>query len=273
MMRFIATADTDIGNAREANQDSLLVRHAETPAGEVLLCVVCDGMGGLSKGELASATVVRAFSDWFDRELSARGGAFDLRSTAAQWEAALDNANRTLSMYGEKHQIHLGTTFSGILFVGGRYLLCHVGDSRIYHIDRHVRQLTEDQTLVGREVRAGRLTKEQARHDARRSVLLQCVGASASVKPQMIAGKAKAGVYLLCSDGLCHETTAREMSEALAPDALRDRRAMHGSARRLIDLVKSRGETDNISALLVRAWSGKKAGAGRRRDGDRIGNR
>ncbi len=272
-MRFIATADTDIGNAREANQDSLLIRHAETPAGEVLLCVVCDGMGGLAKGELASATVVRAFSDWFDRALSESGGAFDLWMTAIQWEAALDDANQTLSMYGEKHQLHLGTTFSGILFAGGRYLLCHVGDSRIYHIGRNARQLTEDQTLVGQEIRAGRLTKEQARRDARRGVLLQCVGASASVTPQVIVGKAKPGVYLLCSDGLYHETTFREMSEALAPDALCDRRAMHGCARRLIDLVKSRGETDNISALLVRAWSGKRAGAGRQYDGDRIGNR
>ncbi len=266
MMRFIATADTDIGNAREANQDSLLIRHAATPAGEVLLCVVCDGMGGLSKGELASATVVRVFSDWFDRELSGGDGAFDLRTTAAQWEAALDNANRTLSMYGEKHQIHLGTTFSGILFAGGRYLLCHVGDSRIYHIDRHARQLTEDQTLVGREVREGHLTKEQARHDKRRSVLLQCVGASASVKPQMMVGKAKAGVYLLCSDGLYHETTAREMAASLAPGTLRDRWAMHGGARSLIDLAKSRGETDNISAPLARVWTGRSAGAGRRCD-------
>ncbi len=273
MMRFIATADTDIGNTREANQDSLLIRHAQTPAGEVLLCVVCDGMGGLSKGELASATVVRAFSDWFDRELSGGDGAFDLRTTAAQWTTLLDDANRTLSMYGERHLIHLGTTISGILFAGGRYLLCHVGDSRIYHIDRHACQLTEDQTLVGQEVRAGRLTKEQARRDTRRGVLLQCVGASASVKPQMIVGKAKTGVYLLCSDGFYHKTTAGEMSASLAPDALRDRRVMHARVRRLIDLAKSRGEKDNLSAILVRARTGKRAGAGRRRDGDRIGDR
>ena len=60
-MRFIATADTDIGNTKSTNQDSVLLEHASTPSGEVLMAIICDGMGGLSKGELASATVVRTF--------------------------------------------------------------------------------------------------------------------------------------------------------------------------------------------------------------------
>lgn len=68
-MRFIATADTDIGNTKSTNQDSVLIEHASTPAGEVLMTVICDGMGGLSKGELASATVIRAFKAWFDKIL------------------------------------------------------------------------------------------------------------------------------------------------------------------------------------------------------------
>ena len=65
-MHFIATADTDIGISKDTNQDSALIKHAKSDGKEVLLAVVCDGMGGLSKGELASATVVRAFAKWFD---------------------------------------------------------------------------------------------------------------------------------------------------------------------------------------------------------------
>ncbi len=264
-MKFMATADTDIGSRREANQDSVLIRHSVTPEGEVLLCVVCDGVGGLSRGELASATVVRAFSDWFDRELSGNETVPDLQETAARWEALLRDLNRSIRRFGEMEQIRLGTTFSGILFAGGRFLICHVGDSRIYHIAEQAVLLTEDQTVTAREVKKGRMSAEEAESDSGNSILLQCVGASVSVKPQTILSKAKPGVYLLCSDGLCHETSAQEMQETFSPAAMRDRRAMHTGARRLIDLVKSRGETDNISAVVVRAQGGSEKRAGRRR--------
>lgn len=63
-MHFLAIADTDIGIARATNQDSALVKHAVYGGSEVLLAVLCDGMGGLSRGEVASATVVRACAKW-----------------------------------------------------------------------------------------------------------------------------------------------------------------------------------------------------------------
>ena len=60
MIHFRATADTDIGIVKGTNQDSILLKHGSYSNGEVLMAIVCDGMGGLKKGELASATVVRA---------------------------------------------------------------------------------------------------------------------------------------------------------------------------------------------------------------------
>ena len=68
-MRYTAAADTDVGISRTTNQDSVLIKHALADDTEVLLAVLCDGMGGLAKGELASATVIRDFSRWFDEEL------------------------------------------------------------------------------------------------------------------------------------------------------------------------------------------------------------
>ena len=68
-MHFIATADTDVGIQKDTNQDSVLIKHASVDGTEVLMAIICDGMGGLAKGELASATVVREFSRWFDQEL------------------------------------------------------------------------------------------------------------------------------------------------------------------------------------------------------------
>ena len=68
-MKYTVAADTDMGIKKSVNQDSVLVKHAETELGEIVLTVVCDGMGGLDKGELASATVIRGFANWFEQEL------------------------------------------------------------------------------------------------------------------------------------------------------------------------------------------------------------
>ena len=68
-MKYLVTADTDIGITKKTNQDSLLIKHGSYEDGELLLAVVCDGMGGLAKGEVASASVITAFAKWFDNEL------------------------------------------------------------------------------------------------------------------------------------------------------------------------------------------------------------
>ena len=88
-MHFLATADTDIGISRNTNQDSALIRHAATPFGEILLAVVCDGMGGLAKGELASATVICRFQEWFEGELKKAPFGPDMRSVGQRWEQML----------------------------------------------------------------------------------------------------------------------------------------------------------------------------------------
>ena len=69
MIQFLTALHTDVGIIKETNQDSLCIKSAKTDIGNILLAVVCDGMGGLKKGELASATVIRRFSYWFDNEL------------------------------------------------------------------------------------------------------------------------------------------------------------------------------------------------------------
>ncbi len=253
-MRFTATADTDIGISKNTNQDSLLIKHASSNCGEVLLAVVCDGMGGLAKGEVASAAVIRRFARWFAQELPLELDNLDMRVIGAKWSLLLKELNVDLLEYSEKHQgIRMGTTFSGILFVGNRYVIAHVGDSRIYQITSTMTQLTTDQTFVAREVSRGTLTAEQAKTDKRRNMLLQCVGASQSVEPQVICGEAKSGVYLLCSDGFRHEITEGEMYEALYAAQLHSKETMHAQARELIERCKARGEKDNISVLLIKA--------------------
>ena len=50
-MHFIATANTDVGTVKSTNQDSILIKHASSPLGEILMAIVCDGMGGEQGGE------------------------------------------------------------------------------------------------------------------------------------------------------------------------------------------------------------------------------
>ena len=59
-MKFLTACHTDVGTRKKTNQDSMIIMQAETEVGNVLFASVCDGMGGLAKGEVASATMVRA---------------------------------------------------------------------------------------------------------------------------------------------------------------------------------------------------------------------
>lgn len=253
-MRFVVTADTDVGTSKRTNQDSVLVKHASTDLGEVVMAIICDGMGGLSKGELASATVVRAFSEWFDRELPFELKDLSMQIVASKWCLLLKTLNARIQEYSARMQGEsMGTTFSGILMVGEKYLIAHVGDSRVYHISSSLVQLTTDQTFVAREMVRGTMTLEQAKTDKRRNMLLQCVGASKVVDPQVILGKVEKGAYMLCSDGFRHEVTEQEIYESLNPINLINKSTMHSNTKYLIELVKKRGERDNISVILVKA--------------------
>lgn len=251
-MKYSFIADTDVGISRTTNQDSVLVKHASYNKEEVLMAIVCDGMGGLSKGELASATVIREFSKWFDALLPYELENLDMNVVGGKWSAMLKNLNSKILEYSKKNNSSMGTTFSGILFAEDKYLIVHVGDSRVYQIGATMNQLTTDQTFVAREISRGTMTIEQAKSDKRRNLLLQCIGASTTVEPQVLIGNVEKGAYLICSDGFRHEITENEMFESLNPVNLMNEKSMLNNTRYLIDLVKRRNEKDNISAVVVK---------------------
>lgn len=251
-VKWQTAVETDVGIRKDRNEDSVMVKHAMSPLGEVLFAVICDGMGGLAKGELASASVIRAFEQWFHHEMPSDLAAGGIDAVGMAWSQLLIYMNGRISAYGRSIGANLGTTFSGILLTEEQYVIAHVGDSRIYHLSDDIVQLTEDQTLVAQEVRQGILTQEQARTDRRRNILLQCVGSSREVVPQVISGKTKQGVYLLCSDGFRNKLTDHEIWEGLHPDRVKDQKQMHHIARSLIETAKARKETDNITAAVLR---------------------
>lgn len=252
-MHYSAIANTDIGTTKETNQDSLCLLRASSEMGEIVMAIICDGMGGLSKGELASATVIRAFDEWFQTELPKELVSLDMSVIASKWDLILKSLNGKIMEYGKQQNVSLGTTFTGMLIVDEAYLIVHIGDSRAYYIGSDLKQLTQDHTFVAREIEAGRMTPEQAAVDERRNVLLQCVGASKTISSQQIIGKLVPGTYLLCSDGFRHKITWQEMIGAFHKDQLVNADVMSSRANTVIEGVKRRGEKDNISVIVIKA--------------------
>ena len=256
-MNFIISATTDVGTTKQTNQDSLTVKTIRTCQGRMVLAVLCDGMGGLQKGEVASASVVRAFEQWMFEQLPQLCAAGPIEDAAirAQWTELVTAQNDAIRTYGAQQGIRLGTTVVAVLLTQSRFYAVNVGDSRLYELTGGIRCITKDQTVVAREVEQGFLTPEQARVDPRRNVLLQCVGASDTVVPDFFFGPTlENAVYLLCSDGFRHEISAEEIFGLLQPAALLDSASMERSARALIDCYMQRSERDNISVALVRTF-------------------
>lgn len=255
-MEYLVAAYTDTGVRKETNQDSICIRRAAVSGrGEAILAVVCDGMGGLKKGEVASATAVNAFGAWFDANLSRLStfGNNDFTQVRRQWGALVDELHQGLLSYAKKNMTQLGTTVAAFFAYGDRYLTMNIGDSRIYERKKALRQLTEDQSLVAREIAAGRITEEESRHHPQRNILLQCLGAGDQVTPVFTEGKVQGdALYLLCTDGLSHEVSPKELEERFQAVYLNSKDAMTSALREVTELCMARGETDNITSILLK---------------------
>lgn len=244
---------TDVGRKKN-NQDSLIMMSAKTAAGRVTFEAVCDGMGGLEKGELASAVTVKSFEKWFRDELP-----FILNSDSVaesvftRWRDLIYSLNEKLTAKGGELGVQLGTTIAGILFIEPNYYIMNVGDSRVYEItDTEINCLTHDQTLVQLEVDQGKLRAEDMERDPRRSVLLQCIGAEGSVEPDFKTGTIRNNsVYLVCSDGFRHVISSQEISEVLRPSDIRGGDDLTKRLQQLVSVDLERGERDNITALAI----------------------
>lgn len=255
-MDFIVSATTDIGLTKSTNQDSYNVRVFGTKQGKVVLAVLCDGMGGLSNGEVASASLVNAFCKWSDTKLPdlCERGISDTE-ICSDWTSIAIDYNRKIKQYAEAHGTNMGTTATVLMLTEKRYYIMNVGDTRAYEISNSVSVLTKDQTVVAREVELGHLTPEEAERDSRRSVLLQCIGASERVVPDMFFGDTKLNaVYMLCSDGFRHEITEEEIYRYLKPDLMVNAEGMKQNMDSLIELNKQRQERDNISVVSIRTF-------------------
>ena len=258
---------SDKGIKKETNQDSVCIKEAVYKKKNIVMAVVCDGMGGLEKGELASATVIRAFMEWFDNKLPLEVEDFSMREVLDDWDSLIKRQNYQIAQYGKRNDITLGTTVSALFIMDDQYLIIHVGDSRIYKVTDKLEQITKDHSYVAQEVELGNMTEEEAQKSPKRNALLQCIGASATIEPQIEVGYIDdKDIFILCSDGFVHELSKDEIFDALSLDEVKTDKYLEKQCRYLVDLVMSRQEKDNITVAVLKYKRDKKASETKKKD-------
>jgi len=235
---------TDIGCKRSVNQDTLgnrVGQFAVVRDGHGLLYAVADGMGGHAHGEVASAIAIDTI---FDRYYATK--------EAAGIQRALDGALRAsnTAVYAAGRAAGggtMGTTLTAVVLHGRFLYVGNIGDSRTYLVrGGRIKQLSQDHSLVGEQLRRGLLTEEQARASTIRNVITRAVGHNEEVEPDIFAFTVEAGDrLLLCSDGLHGLVENGELVQIVGTGPLDE------AVRALIALARERGGPDNITALAV----------------------
>ena len=257
----VLAACTDKGAKRSVNQDACCIQVADTVFGEVIMAAVCDGVGGLSAGELASATVAYRFAQWFRQELPTliagmdKKKSFDFNKIQLVWGVLLTSLNEVIQAYGRAHGERLGTTFTGLLTCGGRYLIGHVGDCRAYQIGaRSVRQLTEDQTLVAKQLAEGKITADEARASNQHHVILQSVGTEGMLKPVFYTGSCTPDdLFVMCCDGAYRKAEDAGVHTFFERVDTNDEAALNDACKELLRYDIAHGEKDNLTVVCVKA--------------------
>ena len=255
-MKFKIAYNSDIGNTKKVNQDAIGFKEIEVDECRYAFSVVCDGMGGLQKGEMASATVVKTLLDWFEKVFPSICDGFDYAVIQKELESKIIKCNSALHDYGEKEGIQLGTTLSALLIrEDGLYLIANVGDSRIYLVNRgSAVQLTEDQTFVAREIMNNRMTVEEARESKYKNVLTQCVGVNEKLEILFYRGKAIENEFFVsCSDGFRHYLSETDLYNSLyLVNDSDDENEWSDKLKEITESNKEKGEKDNITAVVVK---------------------
>ena len=250
-MKYNIACVTDVGTKKRVNQDCVFVREYCTGSNAAVFAVLCDGMGGLRHGEVASASIVADFMAWADHFLPKtwENPIGDQRIRAA-WTEIIARQNQHIMELGRQGGFALGSTVVALLLTRARYYILNIGDSRAYEVGPTVRQLTTDHTVIEKELRLGNLTPEQAERAPIRSVLTRCVGTSPTVYPDLYFGNPLTrGTYVLCSDGFRHKIAMEEIGKYLWVEEWMQSDELQRRAEYLVELNKRRGETDNISVI------------------------
>jgi protein phosphatase len=238
-LQVATISDRGLSEKRPLNEDSYL------SDSERRIFAVADGVGGAQAGEVASKTAVEVLDEAFRHQV-------DGTDIEDLMEIAIQRANISIhQMALEQPKLAaMATTVVALHLDGHVATIGHVGDSRLYRLspDGKLHRETADHSVVEEEVRAGRMTPEQAAHHPSRNVISRALGAETGVEVDMKTIEVEDGTaFLLCSDGITRHIPDNEIRDLLA--APQDAEAICAEMKRL---CYERGAEDNLTAVIVR---------------------
>lgn len=232
---------TSIGNVREVNEDRVAVLN--NSSGDTLL-LVCDGMGGHQKGDIAAELTIDTIGEAFTKKAK-----FLNISTAKSWlKSAIKKTNKKVyKLANMSEEFHgMGTTIVAVLIKNDQYVVANTGDSRAYEItDKELIQLSEDQTYVEHLYRIGKITKAEALIHPKKHIITDAVGIFPTINLIMSTHKLTSKALLLCSDGLYNSIGEVELFELLNLDV-----SLNDKCEKIIERVNLVGGSDNSAIVL-----------------------
>lgn len=234
----------DIGKVRMNNEDRAA---ALTNSRGNILLIVCDGMGGANKGDLASSTAVEVISQEFQEK-----DRFASKFLAKQWVAnVIRKANAEIfkqASHNQKYQ-GMGTTITLVLIISDYMVVAQAGDSRAYSFrNRNLEQITEDQTYVQYLYRIGEITKEEIETHPKRHVLMNALGIYPSLDLQIDVRPYLGDTILVCSDGLYNNVPFKDLLSIMKGTDTPDQKV-----NELVSLANANGGSDNIAVVIWEA--------------------
>lgn len=238
-----AVCKTDIGRVRSTNQD--VCRCGSFSGGEAWT-VVCDGMGGVNGGNIASALAADVIVDVLNRAYREQMPQEDIRSMLV---SAMEEANRAVLSRAEQNPELLGMGTTAVIAVagGGVLHIAHAGDSRCYlKTALGVKQVTTDHSYVQQLVESGTITEDEARIHPQRNLITRVVGVHPAIECDYGCFSFEPDdVAVSCSDGLSsylERDTLLLFISNFSGEQLVDE---------LIGYANEKGGSDNISVAVI----------------------
>ncbi|MBE6617174.1 MAG: Stp1/IreP family PP2C-type Ser/Thr phosphatase [Ruminococcaceae bacterium] len=243
---------TDVGKRRTANQDNFIVMRY---ASDVILAVVCDGMGGANGGNVASSVASTVFRDKMgdvEREHPMFYGMTG-DDILASLSSAAKEANRAvhqLAMTDSSLQ-GMGTTLVGCLVSGEHAYVVNIGDSRLYLTrENEIKQISHDHSYVQYLVDMGKMSLEEAKNSKNKNLITRAVGTERAVESDLFTCDVQAGdMIVLCSDGLTNHVDPQEIGETVS--GIKSGDDIQAACESLIASANDRGGLDNITAVIL----------------------
>lgn len=234
---------SDIGKKRVSNQDSFLQKAISE---NMAWSVVCDGMGGLSAGEVASRKAVDFIAEFLDNHMGKTPTDDDIHQVMHD---ALTLANEAIYNYAKDNpQLgKMGTTVVMCVANGNVLHIANLGDSRAYVIgDNVISQVSVDHSVVQKMIDSGELTPEEAQNHPQKNIITRALGIDPTISIDYKQTKISRGdKVLLCTDGLTNYLNSIEIL-----DIFRNYKG-EAIAEKLIEESNNRGGKDNITVSVI----------------------